>query len=154
VVAFTPGAIAGESGVKGLASRQLVQDGSDLRKAEFIVGIGRGVADEKTIGQAQELASLVGGAVGATRPVCDMGLLPESAQIGQTGVTVSPKVYLGLGISGAAPHTVGIQNVEAFIAVNRDQDAPVFDLASHGIVSDGRSLLPLLLQEVKKIVNK
>lgn len=153
VVPFDPGPI-GAGGVRVVESRPLQREGPDLRKADFIVGIGRGVADEKLIAQAQELASLTGGAVGATRPVCDMGLLPESAQIGQTGVSISPKMYLALGISGAAPHTVGIQNVDAFVAVNKDESAPVFDMASHCVVGDARVLLPLLVHEVQKIVSK
>ncbi len=140
-----------EWGVEVLESRGREQEGPDIRKADFIVGVGRGVAQEKMVEQARELADLLGGAVGGTRPVCDMGLLPEGAQIGQTGVSISPKLYLALGISGAAPHTVGIQGYEALVAVNKDREAPIFSMATHACVADAKELMPRLLHEVRRI---
>jgi len=98
----------------------------------------------------QELAELMGGAVGATRAITDLGWLPEYTQIGQTGVTVSPRLCITFGVSGAVQHTVGLRNVEILVAINKDPAAPIFEMATYGIVADVNEILPLLLEKVKK----
>ncbi len=153
IVAVTPSKEALEHRVKVVESKPLEMEGPDLRQAEVIVAAGRGIQKKENLALVKELAELLGGAVGATRPVTDEGWLPEYTQIGQTGVTVSPKLYIGCGISGAAPHTVGIQGSEIIVAINKDPDAPIFDMATYGLVGDLNEILPLLIKRIKEVKN-
>lgn len=121
-----------------------------LEDAEVVVAAGRGVGKDY-LKLVEELANLLGGAVGSTRPLVDDGLLPPTTQIGQTGKITRPKLYIGFGISGAVQHTVGMQDSEVIVAVNRDPEAPIFDLATLGIVGDVREILPALVSRIKEI---
>ena len=110
---------------------------------------GRGIGDETSIKGLKRLSGLIGGVVGATRPVCDMGLLPHSAQIGQTGHIISPNVYMGFGVSGAAPHTIGIQGAKVMIGINTDKDAPIFDFVNYGFIADAKEVISSLIKRLE-----
>lgn len=125
------------------------EDGLNLSDADIIVGVGKGIGSEKNIKLAQELADALGGALGASRPVVDSGWMPYSQQVGQTGKTVAPKIYIACGISGAIQHLAGLAEIETIIAINNDPDAPIFKVAHYGIVGDVREILPLLTEQVK-----
>jgi len=115
---------------------------NDLDNAEIVVAGGMGLKNEKGFELLKQFADKIGGSVGATRPAVESGLAPHSIQIGQTGKTVRPKVYIACGISGAIQHTVGMENSEYIIAINNDADAPIFDIADCGIVGDVFEILP------------
>ena len=136
--------------VRVLESVKEQVEGPNLTEAEVIVTAGRGLEEGKNIGMIKDLAELLGGTVGATRAVVDAGWLSGRIQIGQTGVTVSPKLYVACGVSGAIQHIVGMQGAEIIVAINKDAEAPVFDVATYGLVGDVKEILPLLIQYVKK----
>ncbi len=139
-----------KSKVKVIESVQEQAEGPGLTDAEIIITAGRGMENKKNIALVEELAELMGAAIGASRAATDAGWLPERAQIGQTGVTVSPKLYIGCGVSGAIQHIVGIQGAEIIVAINKDPDAPLFNLATYGIVGDVKVILPLLVKRIKR----
>ena len=126
----------------------------DLIGADIIVSVGRGISKDpdKGIAIAQELADTLGGVVGASRAVVDAGMISQDHQVGQTGKTVHPKIYIALGISGAIQHKAGMQDSECIIAVNKNEDAPIFEGASYGIVGDLFSVGPMLTESVKEIL--
>jgi len=130
---------------------QEVKQAVDLTKASVIVAIGRGIKGEENIAQAQALAEALGGDLAASRPICDAGWLPIDRQIGSSGQTVAPKLYIALGISGAIQHLVGMKNSDTIVAVNKDPEAPIFDIADYGIVGDLFEVIPVLTEEVKKL---
>ncbi|MBA2454492.1 MAG: electron transfer flavoprotein subunit alpha/FixB family protein [Chloroflexia bacterium] len=121
----------------------------DLEGAETIVAGGRGLGSQENFLLVEQLAEALGGAVGATRAVTDLGWRPHYEQIGQTGKTVKPKLYFAVGISGAVQHLVGMQGAETVVAINRDPDAPIFKLAQIGVVGDLNELLPALISEIQ-----
>ena len=127
------------------------QRGADvnIEDADILVGGGRGLGEKDNFKLAEELAEALGGAVAATRAVVDAGWYPYAAQIGQTGKTVAPKLYLAAGISGAIQHKVGMQNSEAILAVNKDPNAPIFEFCDLGVVGDLHKILPKLTEAVK-----
>jgi len=125
------------------------EEGLNLSDADIIIGVGKGIGSEKNIKLAQELADALGGALGASRPVVDSGWMPYSQQVGQTGKTVAPKIYIACGISGAIQHLAGLAEIETIIAINNDPDAPIFNVAHYGIVGDVREILPLLTEQIK-----
>jgi electron transfer flavoprotein alpha subunit len=127
------------------------QRGADvnIEDADILVGGGRGLGEKDNFSLAEDLADALGGAVAATRAVVDAGLYPYAAQIGQTGKTVAPKLYLAAGISGAIQHKVGMQNSENILAINKDPNAPIFEFADLGVVGDLHKILPKLTEAVK-----
>jgi len=127
------------------------QRGADvnIEDAEILVGGGRGLGAAEGFKLAEELAEAMGGAVAATRAVVDAGWYPYAAQIGQTGKTVAPKLYLAAGISGAIQHKVGMQNSENIVAINKDQNAPIFEFCDLGIVGDLNKIVPKLTEAIK-----
>lgn len=122
----------------------------DLTQAEIIVAVGRGIKEQKNIDLAKQLADALGGEIAASRPICDAGWLPMDRQIGSSGQTVAPKLYLALGISGAIQHLVGMKGSRAIIAVNKDSEAPIFEIADVAVVGNLFEIVPPLIEEVKK----
>ena len=122
----------------------------DLTQAEIIVSVGRGIKEQKNIELAKALADALGGELAASRPICDSGWLPMDRQIGSSGQTVAPKLYLAVGISGAIQHIVGMKGSRSIIAINKDAEAPIFEIADFGVVGNLFDILPVLTEEVKK----
>ena len=121
----------------------------DLGSAQMIVSVGRGIKDADKIPLVQELATALGAELGASRPICDNGWLPMERQIGSSGQTVSPKLYLAVGISGAIQHLVGMKGSQCVVAINKDPGAPIFEAADYGIVGDLFEVVPALTEAVK-----
>jgi electron transfer flavoprotein alpha subunit len=122
----------------------------DLTQAPILVSVGRGIKAPENIPMAEKLAHLLGGELAASRPICDEGWLPMDRQIGSSGQTVSPKLYLALGISGAIQHVVGMKGSRTIVAINKDQNAPIFEVADYGIVGDLFEIVPALTEELEK----
>jgi electron transfer flavoprotein alpha subunit len=122
----------------------------DLTQAPILVAIGRGIKAPENIPMAKKLAELMGGELAASRPICDEGWLPMDRQIGSSGQTVAPKLYLALGISGAIQHVVGMKGSRTIVAINKDQNAPIFEVADYGIVGDIFELIPALSDALEK----
>ena len=129
----------GESGDEG---------GVDITDADILIGSGRGFGGEENLSIARDLAAALGGEVAATRAIVDAGWIPYATQIGQTGKTVSPKLYLGAGVSGAIQHKVGMQNSEEILAINKDPNAPIFEYCDLGVVGDLHKILPKLTEAI------
>ena len=122
----------------------------DLTQAEVIVSVGRGIKEQKNIDLAKQLADALGGEIAASRPVCDSGWLPMDRQVGSSGQTVAPKLYLALGISGAIQHIVGMKGARSVVAINKDHEAPIFEIADVAVVANLFDVVPALIEEVKK----
>jgi electron transfer flavoprotein alpha subunit len=122
----------------------------DLTQAEVIVAVGRGIKEQKNIDLAKQLADALGGELAASRPICDSGWLPMDRQIGSSGQTVAPKLYFALGISGAIQHVVGMKGARTVIAVNKDSEAPIFEIADYAVVANLFDVVPPLIEELKK----
>jgi len=168
-VTFQSGAYRGENAAKGTAAVETMdvnvgelrmtpeepfqeaKASVDLTKSEIIVAIGRGIKSQENIAVAQQLADILGADLAASRPICDSEWLPIDRQIGSSGQTVAPKVYIALGISGAIQHIVGMKNAGTIVAVNKDAEAPIFDIADYGIVGDLFEAVPVMVEEIKKI---
>jgi electron transfer flavoprotein alpha subunit len=167
-VTFQSGAFRGENAAKGSGAVETVdvkvgdlrmtpeepfqeaKASVDLTKSEIIVAIGRGIKSQENIAVAQQLADALGADLAASRPICDADWLPIDRQIGSSGQTVAPKVYIALGISGAIQHIVGMKNAGTIVAINKDAEAPIFDIADYGIVGDLFDAVPVLVDEIKK----
>jgi len=137
--------------MKPEAPFQEVKQAVDLSKADVIVAVGRGIKNKDNIALAEKLAEVLGGDLAASRPICDAEWLPIDRQIGSSGQTVAPKLYIALGISGAIQHLVGMKNSQTIVAINKDPEAPIFDIADYGIVGDLFEALPVLTEEIKKL---
>ena len=167
-VTFQSGAFRGDNAAKGSAAIEAMnvsvgdirmtpeepfqeaKASVDLTKSEIIVAVGRGIKSQENISLAQQLADALGADLAASRPICDSDWLPIDRQIGSSGQTVAPKLYIALGISGAIQHIVGMKNAGTIVAVNKDAEAPIFDLADYGIVGDLFEAVPVMIEEVKK----
>ncbi|HEY0460122.1 MAG TPA: electron transfer flavoprotein subunit alpha/FixB family protein [Pyrinomonadaceae bacterium] len=167
-VTFQSGAFRGDTAEKGSAQTEAVdvnvgeirmeaeepfqeaKASVDLSKSEIIVAVGRGIKSQENIAVAQALADVLGADLAASRPICDAEWLPIDRQIGSSGQTVAPKVYIALGISGAIQHIVGMKNASTIVAINKDAEAPIFDIADYGIVGDLFEAVPALVEEIKK----
>jgi electron transfer flavoprotein alpha subunit len=167
-VTFQSGAFRGDSAEKGRATVELMdvmvgdvrmtpeepfqeaKASVDLTKSEIIVAIGRGIKSQENIAIAQQLADALGADLAASRPICDSEWLPIDRQIGSSGQTVAPKVYIALGISGAIQHIVGMKNSGTIVAINKDAEAPIFDIADYGIVGDLFEAVPAMIEEVRR----
>lgn len=121
----------------------------DLTQAAIIVSVGRGIKEQSNLPLAEKLAKLLGGELAASRPICDEGWLPMDRQIGSSGQTVAPKLYLALGISGAIQHVVGMKGSRTVVAINKDQNAPIFEVADYGIVGDLFEIVPALIAQLE-----
>jgi electron transfer flavoprotein alpha subunit len=122
----------------------------DLSQAERIVAVGRGIKQQENLGVAEKLAAAFGAELAASRPICDNGWLPMERQIGSSGQTVAPKLYVALGISGAIQHLVGMKGSRVIVAINKDSEAPIFEIADYGIAGDLFEIAPALIAELEK----
>lgn len=122
----------------------------DLTQAERIVAVGRGIKAQENLALAERLAKAIGAELAASRPICDSGWLPMDRQIGSSGQTVAPKLYLALGISGAIQHLVGMKGARTIVAINKDADAPIFEVADYGIAGDLFEVAPAIIAELEK----
>jgi electron transfer flavoprotein alpha subunit len=129
---------------------QQAKQSVDLSQAERIVAVGRGIKGQEHLPLAQKLAAAFGAELAASRPICDAGWLPMERQVGSSGQTVAPKLYLALGISGAIQHLVGMKGSSTIAAVNKDPDAPIFEVADYGIVGDLFEIVPALIEALKQ----
>jgi electron transfer flavoprotein alpha subunit len=123
----------------------------DLSSASILVSVGRGIKEEANLPIVQELATALGAELAASRPICDNGWLPMERQVGSSGQTVAPKVYLAVGISGAIQHLVGMKGSQCIVAINKDENAPIFEVADYGIVGDLFEVVPALTAAVRKV---
>ncbi len=163
--AFRPGKAAGRGVVARVAPPDLVgearmrvkgvvapaESGVSIESADVIVAVGRGIGEKINIPLAEELARLLGGVVACSRPIVDKGWLPPDRQVGSSGKTVKPKLYIALGISGAFQHIMGMMNSQLIIAVNKDPNAPIFNVAHYGVVDDLFKITPALIKKIKEV---
>ena len=126
----------------------------NIAEANIIVSGGRGLQAPENFSLIRELSSTLGAGVGASRAAVDAGWIPYSHQVGQTGKTVCPKIYFACGISGQIQHLAGMSSAEIIVAINKDVDAPIFKVATYGIVGDALTIVPLLTQQFKKLLGK
>jgi electron transfer flavoprotein alpha subunit len=123
----------------------------DLSSAELIVSVGRGIREKENLAIVEGLAQALGAELAASRPICDNGWLPMERQVGSSGQTVAPKAYFAIGISGAIQHLVGMKGSKTVVAVNKDENAPIFEIADYGIVGDLFEVVPALTEQIKKV---
>jgi electron transfer flavoprotein alpha subunit len=150
VETFTPSIDAAAIRAKAEAPYRESQRAVNLGAAEIIVSVGRGIKEQENIALVQELAEALGAELAASRPICDNGWLPMERQVGSSGQTVSPKLYLAVGISGAIQHLVGMKGSKTIVAINKDENAPIFEVADYGIVGDLFEVVPALTEAVRK----
>jgi electron transfer flavoprotein alpha subunit len=122
----------------------------DLSAAQIIVSVGRGIKEADNIAVVQKLADVLGAEMAASRPICDNGWMPMERQVGSSGQTVAPRIYFAVGISGAIQHLVGMKGSKTVVAINRDPEAPIFEIADYGIVGDLFQVVPALVDELQK----
>lgn len=141
---------AGQIRTKPMELFREAKQAVDLTQAPILVSIGRGIKAPENIPLAEKLAKALGAELSASRPICDEGWLPMERQIGSSGQTVSPKLYLALGISGAIQHVVGMKGSRCIVAINKDQNAPIFEIADYGVVGDLFEIVPALTEQIEK----
>lgn len=147
---FAPKLEAGKIRTKpGEAFREAAQT-VDLSTAPVIVSVGRGIGEQENLKLVEELASALGAELAASRPICDAGWLPMERQVGSSGQTVAPKLYLAVGISGAIQHLVGMKGAKTVVAINKDADAPIFEVADIGVVGDLFEVVPALTKAIRR----
>lgn len=137
--------------VKPLEMFREAKQSVDLTQSKTIVAVGRGIKSQENIQLCEKLATVLEADVAASRPICDNGWLPMDRQIGSSGQTVAPKLYIAVGISGAIQHVVGMKNAQTIVAINKDANAPIFDIADFGIVGDLFEIVPALVDEIEKL---
>src|SRR5579864_1549281 len=147
---FVPQLAASAIRTKPLELFRESQRAVDLTGAEIIVSVGRGIKEAENIPIVQKLAEALGAELAASRPICDNGWLPMERQVGSSGQTVAPKLYLAVGISGAIQHLVGMKGSKTIVAINKDPEAPIFEVADYGIVGDLFQVVPALVEEIEK----
>ena len=150
VDAFAPALDAGQIRQKPEAPFREAARAVDLTAAEIIVSVGRGVGEQSNLPVVEDLARAFGAELAASRPICDAGWLPMERQVGSSGQTVAPKLYVAVGISGAIQHLVGMKGAKTIVAINKDSNAPIFEVADYGIVGDLFEVAPALAAEVRK----
>jgi electron transfer flavoprotein alpha subunit len=151
VESFAPQLAAGEIRTKPLELFRESARAVDLSAAEIIVSVGRGIKEADNIPLVQKLADALGAELAASRPICDAGWLPMERQVGSSGQTVAPKMYVAVGISGAIQHLVGMKGSRTVVAINKDPEAPIFEIADYGIVGDLFEVIPPLIEAVQKL---
>jgi len=147
---FTPAIAAGEVRTRPLERYREAARALDLSAAELIVAVGRGIKDAEHIALVRELAEAMGAELAASRPICDAGWLPMERQVGSSGQTVGPRLYVAIGISGAIQHLLGMKGSRTIVAINKDPNAPIFEVADYGIVGDLFEVVPELIAAVRK----
>jgi len=150
VEAFTPELDAAQIRTQPAELFRESQRAVDLGAAEIIVSVGRGIKEAENIPIVQKLADVLGAELAASRPICDSGWLPMERQVGSSGQTVAPKMYMAVGISGAIQHLVGMKGSKTIVAINKDPEAPIFEVADYGIVGDLFQVVPALIEEILK----
>ena len=152
VIEYNPGFTPNNKYVEILEVVKEISDVVDIQDAKILVSGGRGVGSPENFKLLDDLAAAIGGTVSCSRAVVDSGWKPKEMQVGQTGKTVRPNVYFAIGISGAIQHTAGMEESDIIVAINKDETAPIFDVADYGIVGDLNKIVPKLTEELKKIV--
>ena len=151
VIEFNPGFTPNNRYVEILNVVKAVKSTANIMEAKILVSGGRGVGSKENFKLLEDLAEVLGGTVSCSRAVVENGWLPVDLQVGQTGKTVRPQIYYAIGISGAIQHVAGMEDSDLIIAINKDEDAPIFDVANVGIVGDVMKVLPVMIEEIKKI---
>lgn len=152
VIEYNPGFTPNNKYVEIVDIVKELSDTVDIMDAKILVSGGRGVGSKENFAILQDLADAIGGTVSCSRAVVDSGWMPKELQVGQTGKTVRPNVYFAIGISGAIQHTAGMEEADIIVAINKDETAPIFDVADYGIVGDLNKIVPKLTEELKKVV--
>ena len=151
VETFTPNVKPGDIRARPLELFREAERAVDLSTAEIIVSVGRGIKEAENLPVIEKLAQALGAEMAASRPICDNGWMPMERQVGSSGQTVAPKLYLAVGISGAIQHLVGMKGSRTVVAINRDPEAPIFEVADYGIVGDLFEVVPALVEEIRKL---
>jgi Electron transfer flavoprotein, alpha subunit len=152
VIEYNPGFTPNNKYVEIMEVVKEISNTVDIMDAKILVSGGRGVGSKENFQILQDLADAIGGTVSCSRAVVDNGWMPKELQVGQTGKTVRPNVYFAIGISGAIQHAAGMEESDIIVAINKDETAPIFDIADYGVVGDLNKIVPKLTEELKKVV--